>query len=186
MNQIIAIIYTFAVVYAEESWWKMAVIVECVEVGIVLFFAPIQEISTPIELAYMTPLTSQALAIIVIYLASRRSFPNKAPRHTADHLLSAGLFVIIAFAAVLGLSLAGFLPRLLVIQWFIFVSVLTVGYRLPERLDRPHELDGLESDTQLTRRLRSRWFGRDSPRRESYRSLSGAEPLPPPDAHLPR
>lgn len=132
MIQITAIIYSFAVVIRKESWLKWVAILELVEVTLIVIFAMVPEIPTPLELAYITPFTSQAAAIGVILFASRGISSDRVPKRTADHLWLLGLLLIMVSALVLGLSLAGYYERLMFPQWLLYMTISTVGYRLSE------------------------------------------------------
>ncbi|KAH7114950.1 hypothetical protein B0J13DRAFT_459917, partial [Dactylonectria estremocensis] len=62
--QITAIIYSFAVL-------KWIAILELVKVILIVIFAMVPEIPTPLELAYIAPVTSQAAAVGVIPFTAR-------------------------------------------------------------------------------------------------------------------
>jgi hypothetical protein len=82
----------------------------------------IPNMPAPLELAYITPFTSQVAAIGVLFLASRGMLSEK---RIADHLLFLGLFIILASAGVLGLSLVGCYTRLVFPQWLLYMAMLT-------------------------------------------------------------
>ncbi|CAI6057984.1 unnamed protein product, partial [Clonostachys chloroleuca] len=120
--QIIAIIYTFTIIINKEGWWKWLIILECIEVILAVILVTIPNIPAPLELAYITPFTSQVAAIGVLFLASRGMSSEK---RIADHLLFLGLFIILASAGVLGLSLVGCYTRLVFPQWLLHMAILT-------------------------------------------------------------
>ncbi|GKU12612.1 unnamed protein product, partial [Fusarium langsethiae] len=145
--QILTIIYTFAVL-GNEVWWKSAVIVECVEVALILLLALIPQIPTPVELAYILPFTSQTTAVGVIWIASRGISRDKIPKHMADHLLGLGLITSLVSVVLLPLSLVGYFPRWMTLQWMLFMVITTVAYRLPESSARNTSSGG--SEVELT------------------------------------
>jgi hypothetical protein len=152
------------------------VILECVEVLAVISCALSQQ-QGPLELAYIVPFTSQIVAIVAIFQASRDKLPNGAPKRLADYLLVTGLLFTVLSLLLLGLSLAGFLPRLTYAPCGLFMLSLTIGFRPNER-----------STGSLTRRLHRRWFAGQVSRHNSYQSLPAGGPLgplPPPNAHVP-
>lgn len=132
MIQITAIIYTFAVVSKKEAWWKWIALLKCAEVALTVILALSSQIPAPLELAYIAPFTSQATAIRVIYFASQGISRKRVPKQVADHLLVIRLFIILVLAIILGLSLARYYIRLMLIQWILYMVSSTVGYRLPE------------------------------------------------------
>jgi hypothetical protein len=73
----------------------MAVILECVEVILVLILAPIGQMPTPLKLAYIAPLTPQAVALVVIYKAAQGLSRTEAPKRTGLYLLLTGCAVAI-------------------------------------------------------------------------------------------
>ncbi|CAI6101435.1 unnamed protein product, partial [Clonostachys chloroleuca] len=120
--QVIAIIYTFTIIINKEGWWKWLLVVEYIEVILAIILVMIPNTPAPLELAYMTPFTSQVAAIGVLFLASRGMSSEK---RIADHLLLLSLFIILASASVLGLSLAGCYTRLVFPQWLLYMAILT-------------------------------------------------------------
>jgi peptidoglycan/LPS O-acetylase OafA/YrhL len=106
---------------------------QCVEVMLVVILAMIPQVSIPIELTYIAPLTSQAAAIGVVLLSSSGMKRGRPAKNTADHLLFLSLFIMVISALVAGLSLSGYYEKLILPQWLLHMTVSTVNYRLPEK-----------------------------------------------------
>ncbi|KAM5357023.1 hypothetical protein ACJZ2D_016696 [Fusarium nematophilum] len=183
--QIIAIIYPFFIAARKESWLKCITILECVEAMLIVILATAPEISTPIELAYIAPFTSQAAAIGVMLFASGGIPSERVPKHMADHLLFLGLLLMLVSVLVLGLSLAGYYERLVFPQWLLYMTISTVGYRLPESAHPgPYQTEG-DSEIGLHRSghsslSRSLPDNPTSPNLDGHQSLSsGPAPSPP-------
>ncbi|KAH7146041.1 hypothetical protein EDB81DRAFT_933732 [Dactylonectria macrodidyma] len=185
--QILAIIYAFAVATRKESWLKWVAILECVEVTLIVIFAMVPEVPTPLELAYIAPFTSQAAAIGVIFFASRGIPSERVPKRTADHLWLLSFLLMLVSALVLGLSLTGDYERLMFPHWLLYMTISTVGYRLSESSDRSHRPADGDSELGLnpSRQLSLSHSLRDSsasPTLDGHQSLSSGIALPPPVA----
>jgi uncharacterized membrane protein YbjE (DUF340 family) len=107
---------------------------------LIVILAMILNISTPVELAYIAPLTSQAASVGVLFLSSRGIQTERVPRQTAYHLLFLALLLVLISALVFGLSLTGYYEKLIYPQWLLYILISTVGYRLPENEHQgPHQ-----------------------------------------------
>ncbi|KAH7201184.1 hypothetical protein DER44DRAFT_869526 [Fusarium oxysporum] len=147
--QIIAITYPFAIAIRKEPWLKWIAILQCVEVMLIVILAMIPNISTPVELAYIAPLTSQAAVIGVVFISSRGIYTERVPKHTAYHLLFLALLLVLISALVFGLSLTGYYEKLIFPQWLLYMIISTVGYRLPENEHQgPRQTNG-DSELEL-------------------------------------
>ena len=67
------------------------------------------ESRAPLELAYIVPFTSQIVAFIAIWQASR-GLPERPSKHLAGYLFTTGLVFSLISLLVLGLSLARLRP----------------------------------------------------------------------------
>jgi phosphatidylglycerophosphate synthase len=159
------------------------VILECFETFAVTTCAICLESRAPLELAYIAPITSQTVAFIAIWQASR-GLPERPAKHLADYLLTTGTVFSLISLLVLGLSLARLLDRLLYVQCGLFILSLTIGLRPTD----PHARPSIPATWhQYFRRFTSR-----RSRHNSYQSLHArgptgrplSRPLPPPNAHV--
>ncbi|KAH7304478.1 hypothetical protein B0I35DRAFT_445318 [Stachybotrys elegans] len=128
----IAIIYPFSVAISKEHWLKWIAICETIEATLIIIFAMVPGISTSMEMACIVPFTSQASAIGIIIFASRGISSKRVPKHTSDHLSLLAFLLLLLSGLLLGLSLAGYYERLMLTQWLLYMTISTVGYRLPE------------------------------------------------------
>ncbi|KAH7302878.1 hypothetical protein B0I35DRAFT_447688 [Stachybotrys elegans] len=143
----IAIIYPFSVAISKEHWLKWIAICETIEAMLIIIFAMVSRISTSMELACIVPFTSQASAIGIILFASRGISSKRVPKHTADHLSLLAFLLLLLSGLLLGLSLAGYYERLMLTQWLLYITISTVGYRLPERA--PNSYQAGDSEIEL-------------------------------------
>jgi hypothetical protein len=154
-TQILTIIYIFAVL-GNKIWWKLAAVLQCVEVTLVWISVLILQVPSPIEMAYILAFTSQAAAIGVIWASSRGIFRNRIQKHTADHLLGLGLVTCLVLAILLPLSLVGHFPRWTTLQWMLFMIITTVAHRILESTDHnTSPISGSEIELALVRGSRS-------------------------------
>ena len=148
---------------------------ECVEAAILCGVSPT---GAPLELAALIPLTSQVLAIVAIFDASR-GIPRRASKRLAGYLIITGLLFILLSLFVLVLSVGGFLHRQIYVQCDLFILSLAIGLYPAESNER--------STDRFTRRLYRQFMGQASrPRSYQFLPIDGPPggPLPPPNAHL--
>lgn len=111
-------------------------ILECVEVVLFIVFTLVRGDSTPIEVSFLVPLTSQVATVLVAaytlsFLPSRKS-SKQAPWHMVVHSMGVAIAVIVVFATVLTLSTTGNLPNLVWPHGVLFMISPIIGYRPPE------------------------------------------------------
>lgn len=152
VGQVCAIIYasdtsSFDISSIRVKWWKVAVILECFEVTAVIISALSLEIPNFLELAWITPLTSQAVAVVAILQASRHAPAKGKVRDLAGFLLVIGLMLAVFSLVFLVLSLTGWFPRLMYSLSTLYMLSLAVIYH-PK----------IEPESALTRRPHRRWF----------------------------
>jgi hypothetical protein len=119
--------------------WKLAVILECLDVTAVVLCALSLEIPDLLELAWIAPLISQALAVVAILQTSRCALAEKVKDLAALLLITAFLMVIFS-SLFLVLSLKGYLPRLMYVQCTLYILSLAVIFNF--KLESERKLTG--------------------------------------------
>lgn len=182
MDQIIAIIYPFALGVGKESWLRWPIILECLEITVIVIFAMVSKDSTPPQLVNIAPFTSQAAAVGFILFASRRLLSNGVPKRTTDFLLGLTLLLMLVSALLLGLSLAGYYTTSKLLQWFLYIMSPALGYRLAETEHGKPRQTGGDSQFEMNR-SRQRSLNDSVFDNQSSASLDDDRvliPLPPP------
>ncbi|KAH6869805.1 hypothetical protein B0T10DRAFT_467021 [Thelonectria olida] len=126
--QIIAIIYPYATGLSNEAWWRWTASIECVEFTLIIALFLLPQVTIPLEVAYLLPLTSQVTTIVVSAYAIRRLAPGQAPRHKVIHSIGLGLAVVMISMTQLTLSVTKEYPNLAFFQGILYMTSSILGY----------------------------------------------------------
>ncbi|KAH6869574.1 hypothetical protein B0T10DRAFT_523635 [Thelonectria olida] len=164
-TQVTAIIYVFARAVGQEAWWICTATLECIEVLSIVVFSLVRGDSTPIEVAYVIPLTSQVATVLVtaytLYMIPSKKSSNQAPWHMVIHSMGISVVVIAASATAIALSATGNLSNWVWPHGILFMINSIVGYRPPESRQPSHHSE-----------IALRWTTEPAPSPPSFSSLS--------------